>query len=611
MNSRRAPLVVRIQRAYAKILRRIARVGTSVVSPIERGALVVLRSTFKLTEKGQFVEQLFARLIFIFLWPFRTFAHIFAATTRVLVPRSIRGAFLQCSSGLSGAAERFGGSLMRAAEWLNLDGILIWAGRLTKPFWYPFVAIGGFFVAWASTRPAKLLLWALPALIVAFPILMATAWGALLGKETIANRYKVALAETLEHKDYNHTQLLERKLSQFGINTYLTEYNTAQALANDGKLNEAYTRMQRLAPLESPGYPLAHVWIIQHLLSGKLDIPSDEVHRLTGIHLDHLATLGIKGPEIDMMTAAWLVQANKLAEAAEKLKPHVHRISSAAVERFRIDLALDRHEQARLDAREVCDHLRRANDNGNSISNHEYESWEFAAETLRNIDESHEISREWLKRYPTSVAARKAVAAMDLREFDQLFTEPNANPVELAERLRTAFALAKATDNMKQRLLVLYQQQRSQPKLQVMFSELAKSSDLPPELAETLGTAAAVAGNLAQAQTFLEMALGQDDSDAVGWNNLAWVLLQNPNPPLEKALAAADKALAVSPKDYRFRQTRGEIFLKLGRWKNAVDDLEYALNGAPDATTIHQSLAQAYEALGNKELASVHRQNAN
>jgi tetratricopeptide (TPR) repeat protein len=191
-----------------------------------------------------------------------------------------------------------------------------------------------------------------------------------------------------------------------------------------------------------------------------------------------------------------------------------------------------------------------------------------------------------------------------------LFTGPNPKPVELAERLRAAFALAKATDNMKQRVLLLYQQQGSRAELQAMFAELAKASDLPPELAETLGTAAAVAGNLAQAERFLEMALRQDNSDAIGWNNLAWVLLQTPNPPLEKALVASNKALAVSPKDFRFRQTRGEIFLKLGRWKEAIDDLEYALNGAPDATTIHQSLAQAYEALGNQELASVHRQYA-
>ena len=39
MNSGRAPLVVRIQRAYAKALRRIARIGSAIVSPIEHGAL--------------------------------------------------------------------------------------------------------------------------------------------------------------------------------------------------------------------------------------------------------------------------------------------------------------------------------------------------------------------------------------------------------------------------------------------------------------------------------------------------------------------------------------------------------------------------------------------
>src|ERR1700710_2787298 len=114
---------------------------------------------------------------------------------------------------------------MRAAEWLNLDGILIWAARLTKPLWYPIVAIGGFVVAWATTRPAKQLLWAIPALFAALPIVLATGWGALLGKETIAARYKLAVAETLEQKDYAHAQLLERKLSQFGINTYLSDFN--------------------------------------------------------------------------------------------------------------------------------------------------------------------------------------------------------------------------------------------------------------------------------------------------------------------------------------------------------------------------------------------------
>ena len=47
-----------------------------------------------------------------------------------------------------------------------------------------------------------------------------------------------------------------------------------------------------------------------------------------------------------MMRAAWLTQDNNLAEAAVLLKPLVHRFPSAAVERFRIDLALNDREQA-------------------------------------------------------------------------------------------------------------------------------------------------------------------------------------------------------------------------------------------------------------------------
>src|SRR3954469_7279119 len=125
MNSGGAPYLVRIRRVYAKAIRRIGRIGSAIVSPIEHGALAVLQSAFKLTEKGHFVEQLFARFVFILLWPFRTVARAFVALTRVLIPRSIRGAFSQGYSRLSHAGGRLAGGVMRGAEWLNLDGIFI------------------------------------------------------------------------------------------------------------------------------------------------------------------------------------------------------------------------------------------------------------------------------------------------------------------------------------------------------------------------------------------------------------------------------------------------------------------------------------------------------
>jgi tetratricopeptide (TPR) repeat protein len=611
VSKNRLPILVRIRRAYANALRRISRAGRALVSPIESAVMGVLSGVFRATERGQGVEHLFGRIGGLLLWPLRVAARFIGAVSRVVVPRSLRSGVARGFAWFSRLGSRVGGAILRAAEWLNLDGILLAIARLTKPVWYPFAAFGGFFVAWTATRPLKKLLWGVPVLILALPILAATAWGAYWGKDTIASRYKLALTETLEKKDYAKTQLLERKLAGFGIDTALSDFNTAKALENDGKIDEAYERIQRLAPVEAPGYPMGHVWIIQHLLAGKLNLPDAEVHRLAGIHLQHLATLGIKGPEIDMMRAAWLTQDKKLAEASEVLKPLVPRFSSAAIERFRIDLALNDLTQARLDAREVCDHLERERQNGAALSNHEYETWAAAAQTLGNRDREREIAHAWMDHFPESAGARKSIAAFSLLDFDQTFTTLDADPHDLAEKLRTGFALGKVTENMQQRVILLYEQQDSHPELKALFADLAKSKDLPPTLAEALGTAAAVNHDLPAAQRYLRMSVSQNPESAVSWNNLAYVLVQLPNPPLEDALAATNKALAIAPDDYRYRQTRGEVFLKLHRWKEAVDDLEFALNGAPDAFAIHQSLAQAYEALGNKELAAAHRQNAN
>ncbi|HEX4413923.1 MAG TPA: hypothetical protein VH107_09875 [Lacipirellulaceae bacterium] len=611
MSKNRLPLSVRIRRAYANALRRISRVGSALVSPIESLVMGVLRGVFRVTERGQGVEHLFGRMGALLLWPFRLVARAIGAVSRVLVPRSLRSGMARGFASFARLGSRAGGAILRAAEWLNLDGILLSIARLTKPIWYPFAAFGGFFVAWTATRPLKKLLWGLPVLVLVLPILVATTWGAYWGKDTIANRYKLALTETLEKKDYAKTQLLERKLAGFGIDTALSDFNTAKALESDGKVDEAYERIQRLAPVESPGYPMGHVWIIQHLLAGKLNLSDAEVHRLAGIHLQHLATLGIKGPEIDMMRAAWLTQDKKLAEAAEVLKPLVPRFSSAAVERYRIDLALNDLAQARLDAREVCDHLERERQNGAALSNHEYETWVAAAQTLGNRDGERDIADAWMKHFPDSAGARKSIAALSLLDFDKMFISPDSNPHELAEKLLTGFALGKVTENMQQRVILLYEQQESHPELKALFADLAKSNDLPPTLAEALGTAAAVNHDLPAAERYLRMAVSKNPDSDVSWNNLAYVLVQKPNPPLEEALAATNKALAIAPDDFRYRQTRGEVLVKMQRWKEAVDDLEYALNGAPDAFAIHQSLAQAYEALGNKELAAAHRQNAN
>ena len=117
-------------------------------------------------------------------------------------------------------------------------------------------------------------------------------------------------------------------------------------------------------------------------------------------------------------------------------------------------------------------------------------------------------------------------------------------------------------------------------------------------------------GQPEKAKEFLQRAVKKNPNNAIAWNNYAWLVAEDPNGNMEDALAAVNKALDLSPNEFRFRETRGQVLVRLGRWQSAVDDLEFAANGMPDSADIHRALAKAYDALGDKQLARVHEEHA-
>src|SRR5262249_46318854 len=160
--------------------------------------------------------------------------------------------------------------------------------------------------AWLSTRNWKQLLWGVPALVILLPLAVIVGHIFLFGRGSSAAQYRVAMQNAIDEKDYVKINLFERKLAQLGVDTKLTDFTTALALGQDGKTEEAYERMQVLAPLDEPGYPRAHLWIIQQLIDRKLNLSQEETLRLLKIHLDQLEKMGIKAPEIQMMRAYWM-----------------------------------------------------------------------------------------------------------------------------------------------------------------------------------------------------------------------------------------------------------------------------------------------------------------
>jgi tetratricopeptide (TPR) repeat protein len=593
-----------LKRFAARIGRKLAAFGAALVSPIEWMFSFLGRKLFGATERATRLESgLSARIGGLF----RGLGRFLGG----LVPRSVREVLLVPARAWMRMQRNVVAGLMWLAEALNLDVLFVWLLWLLKPIWYPIAAVLNFLVVWVFTRPYRKMLWGLPAVLLLLPIVVTAAWGALLGHDHVADQYKLALKDALKDKDYARSQLYERKLAQLGVDTNLTDFRTAEALERDGKIADAYERMQRLAPEDKPGYAAAHFWIVQRLLIGKLEVPPDEAQRLINIHLGHLAALSIRGPDIDLLHAFALAQQGQLAEASKLLKPLANKIPLAAVQRMRIDIALHDQEAAEQDATAVRNHMQNRIKKGATLEPDDYRAWAIAEELLGNSGRMRAVLSDWLKIDPNNQSARQDLGAVNLREFVDLLHGPSPDPDDLAKHLRTAFELSSNPEPLKVQVAKLYGQRAQIPELGQAFEMLVKSDDTPAALTETMGTAAALEGDWKSALLCLRRAVAKDPKSAVAWNNLSCVLYQGANPQLDQALEAVNKAIELSPDEFRFRETRGQIYTRQSQWPAAISDLEFALNGMPEAPAIHRALAKAYEAMGNQELAAAHRHYAN
>jgi uncharacterized protein HemY len=71
-----------------------------------------------------------------------------------------------------------------------------------------------------------------------------------------------------------------------------------------------------------------------------------------------------------------------------------------------------------------------------------------------------------------------------------------------------------------------------------------------------------------------------------------------------------EAALAMVPGDPRIRGTRGQVLAELGRWKDALADLEAATADSQAGPGEHLALAKVYDHLNNPDLAAEQRKKA-
>jgi tetratricopeptide (TPR) repeat protein len=122
------------------------------------------------------------------------------------------------------------------------------------------------------------------------------------------------------------------------------------------------------------------------------------------------------------------------------------------------------------------------------------------------------------------------------------------------------------------------------------------------------GTVALLEGDVDAALHHLDIAAEKNLNMPGVLNNLAYALCQQDDPDLERALRLSEAAVRSSPDNAYVLETRGQILLQMGRWKEAISDLEVALQVDELKRLARPGLALAYEQLGQSEIAARHRE---
>jgi len=90
---------------------------------------------------------------------------------------------------------------------------------------------------------------------------------------------------------------------------------------------------------------------------------------------------------------------------------------------------------------------------------------------------------------------------------------------------------------------------------------------------------------------------------------MALMLALNDQPDLDEALRLVQSLLDIYPEQPHYRDTRGQIYVLMGRYEDGIRDLEFALPRLNNPQSTEKNLGRAYRMLaglnGNQKLMDI------
>jgi len=462
-----------------------------------------------------------------------------------------------------------------------------------------------FGAAWRN-RKRRHLLQGVPALL-AFVLVLVTALLVQRQGNKLVDRYRDAALRAFRGKDFLAARVYFERLMSLNGGEDSSRHDLALTLASLGETDRATAIMASLAPLDGAGFGRAHLWLAKQTLQAPIAGRSESQMQRAYAHLMRAKQSLPSVPEVDWCIAQYYVAIRRPEAAVPHLAEAAKQMPELQFELSLLHASLGQVDLARQASYRAHSYFRRRletdpNDDDARLR------WASVRMNLGDFDGAVRILSEGLALRPEGPFQR-ALAAAFVTHYDRLSQQPANTGAAQLELLRIAL---KHDSNCREALLRLVEfgegTEDEQKQAREMLEALLAGGYATPFVHFVLGCKAWEAGETDSALFHLERAYKLDKELGPVANNLAWLLAHQEPPDLERALTIIDSVLGRWPDVAQYRDTRGQILVKLERWEDALEDLERALPQMPRDGPLHIALAQVYRKLGQVSLAQKHEQ---
>ena len=482
--------------------------------------------------------------------------------------------------------------------------------RIFRPIQKATKWLFGQFAVWWKDRRLKNLLFGIPAII----FLATCTWVYVQHKGTPllsrANAYLKAGETSFQNKRWENASLFLSRAIEMGINQPSSRFQLAQAAEKIQDRARMVAILEELAPEDRAVHAPAHLWKAVNLLTQKTPNADEISQAISQLELalqlepKNRSAHGILG-EIQFQLGQWANAAFHLERSAPDLAQHSLKLCQALIRTQQEVRANTWARRAETQAKKSL--LADSQDTDTEL---------VLAEALILQDrftDAEAIVLQALNRVPENLAIHSKLARVYLTWTDWVRGQspPPPNAAEKCLQLLCA-AIGHDPNNFQlfDRLLALMLEGGTEIKEDAadMLRDNISRGVAAGMNHLILGTFLDAQQESKQAAFHLNRAFELMDNTAIVANNLAWNLARRSDADLERAERLIERVLEENPAVPAFIETRGQVHLKQGHFKEALDDLEFALPHFPKHLETHEALTQVYAELGLTKLASKHQE---